>query len=187
MQDLNDLFYFAKVVEAEAAQEVIDRSRSGPQGLIRLSAPPALVCFELGPMLGRYMAANPLVTVELDSTSRRVDVIGEGIDVAFRVRFPPMEDSDLTLRILGDSAQQIVASPDLINQWPAMVAADAIHAGTFVDLLPNWRPVAGSVQAIFPSRRGLLPSVRSLIDFLVTEYAACDHTQAIRIHTNENK
>lgn len=230
----------AMLVEAEAAQEVIDRSRSGPQGLIRLSAPPALVCFELGPMLGRYMAANPLVTVELDSTSRRVDVIGEAIDIAFRVRFPPMEDSDLTLRVLGDSAQQIVASPDLISQrpqtvkpadlallpsldlnqpsrhhaWnlegpnhaqvrirhtprlvtddmsqllhaavegigvvqlPVMVAADAIQAGTIVDLLPKWRPVAGSVQAIFPSRRGLLPSVRSLIDFLVTEYAQRDN------------
>ena len=181
------------------------------------------------------MAANPLVTVELDSTSRRVDVIGEGIDVALRVRFPPVENSELTLRVLGSSEQQIVASPALINQgnkpirpadlgllpsldlhqpgrehvWkldgpdkaqvriphtprlvtddmsqllhaaiegvgvvqlPAMVAGEAIQAETVVDLLPDWRPIAGSVQAIFPSRRGLLPSVRSLIDFLVVEY-----------------
>jgi hypothetical protein len=28
------------------------------------------------------------------------------------------------------------------------------------------------VQAIFPTRRGLLPSVRSFIDFLVAEYEA---------------
>ncbi|ASJ76038.1 LysR substrate-binding domain-containing protein [Granulosicoccus antarcticus] len=229
----------AMLVEAEAAQEVIDRSRSGPQGLIRVSAPPALLCFEAGPMIARYMAANPLVTVELESTSRRVDVIGESIDIALRVRFPPVENSDLTLRVLGDSKQRMVASPGLINQgpatlkpadlallpsldlnqtggehaWkldgpnqsqvrirhsprlvtddmsqllhaavegvgvvqlPAMVAEDALQAGTIVDLLPNWRPVAGSVQAIFPSRRGLLPSVRSLIDFLVMEYARRD-------------
>ena len=67
----------AMLVEAEAAQEAIDRSRSGPQGLIRISAPPALVCFEVGPMIARYMAANPRVVVDLESTSRGVDVIGE--------------------------------------------------------------------------------------------------------------
>src|SRR5258705_2537243 len=31
----------AMLVEASAAQDAIDRSRSGPQGLIRVSAPPA--------------------------------------------------------------------------------------------------------------------------------------------------
>jgi DNA-binding transcriptional LysR family regulator len=227
----------AMLVEAEAAQEVIDRSRSGPQGLIRVSAPPALVCFEVGPMIARYMAANPLVTVELESTSRRVDVIGEGIDVAIRVRFPPIQDSDLTMRVLDKSTQQIVGSPRLVEslpkpikpadlstlpsldldqlnrehvwslngpdqahvriphkpclvtddmsqllyaaiegvgavQLPSMVAEEAIRTGTVVDLLPDWLPTAGVVQAIFPTRRGLLPSVRSFIDYLVAEYDA---------------
>lgn len=227
----------AMLVEAEAAQEVIDRSRSEPQGLIRLSAPPALICFEIGPMIARYMAAYPLVTVELDSTSRRVDLIGEGVDVAIRVRFPPVEDSGLAMRVLGESPQRIVACPNFIEslpatirpadlaklpsmdldrpgrehvwelvgpeqavvrvhhqprlvtddmsqllhaaiagvgvvQLPSMVVKDDIQAARIIDLLPQWRPVAGSVQAIFPSRRGLLPSVRSLIDFLVQEYAA---------------
>jgi len=227
----------AMLVEAEAAQEVIDRSRSGPQGLIRVSAPPALVCFEVGVMIARYMAVNPLVKVELESTSRRVDVIGEGIDVALRVRFPPIEDSDLAMRVLGDSAQSIVGSPRLVGnlpmpikpaelselpsldlgplnrehvwelngpeqahvriphnprlvtddmsqllhaategvgivQLPSMVAEDAIREGTIVNLLPDWIPAAGRVHAIFPTRRGLLPSVRSFIDFLVAEYVA---------------
>ena len=227
----------AMLVEAEAAQEVIDRSRTGPQGLIRVSGPPALVCFEVGPMIARYMAANPLVRVELESTSRRVDVISEGIDVAIRVRFPPIENSELAMRVLGDSKQQIVASPGLVAdlrkpinpadlstlpsldldqlnrehvwdldgpdrahvriphtpclvtddmaqllyaaiegvgvvQLPSMVAEDAIRQGTVIDLLPAWQPTAGVVQAIFPTRRGLLPSVRSFIDFLVAEYDA---------------
>jgi len=227
----------AMLVEAEAAQEVIDRSRSEPQGLIRVSAPPALVCFEVGQMIARYMIANPLVRLELDSTSRRVDVIGEGIDVAIRVRFPPIEDSDLAMRVLGDSPQRIVGSPRLVENLPApikpadlsvlpsldlgrqnrehvweldgpeqahvriphfprlvtdemsqllqaategvgvvqlpnMVGEDAIREGTIVDLLPDWMPAAGMVHAIFPSRRGLLPSVRSFIDFLVAEYDA---------------
>lgn len=39
-------------------------------------------------MIARFMAANPRVTVHLESTSRKVDVIAEGFDVAIRVRFP---------------------------------------------------------------------------------------------------
>ena len=63
-------------------------------------------------MIARYMAANPRVTVELESTRRRVDVIGEGIDVALRVRFPPLEPTDLVMRTLGASPQRLVASPE---------------------------------------------------------------------------
>lgn len=225
----------AMLVEAEAAQEAIDRSRSGPQGLIRVSCPPALVCFSIGPLIARYMAANPRVTVELDSTSRRVDVIGESIDVAIRVRFPPFEDSELAMRVLGTSPQRIVASPKLfadapkplnpadlsalpslglgplnreqvwqlsgpndasaripfkprlvtddmsqllyaaaegvgVVQLPDIVSDEAIASGVLVNLLPEWTPAAGTLQAIFASRRGLLPSVRGLIDFLTEEY-----------------
>ena len=56
VSDLGQEYYrhcVAMLVEAEAAQEVIDRSHSVPQGLIRLSAPPALVCFEIGTMIAR--------------------------------------------------------------------------------------------------------------------------------------
>lgn len=227
----------AMLVEAAAAQELIERSRSGPQGLIRVSAPPALVCFEVGPMIARYMAANPRVSVELHSTSRRVDLIGEGIDVALRVRFPPIEQTDLVMRTLGESAQVLVASPDLVkgmtlplvpgdlgalpsldlapilprHVWelegadgasvrvahkprlvtddmaqllhaavagvgivrlPTMVIGDSFETGKLVDVMPGWTPRGGIVHAVFPSRRGLLPSVRSFIDFLAAEYAS---------------
>ena len=59
-------------------------------------------------MVARYMKANPLVTVELDSTSRRIDVIGESIDIAIRVRFPPIEDSELAMRVLGVSPSTVL-------------------------------------------------------------------------------
>ena len=37
---------------------------------------------------------------------------------------------------------------------------------------PTGRPRAGIIHAVFPSRRGLLPSVRALLDFLARECAA---------------
>lgn len=225
----------AMLVEAEAAQETIDRSRSGPQGLIRVSCPPALVCFEIGVMIARYMAANPRVDIQLESTSRRVDLIQEGIDVAIRVRFPPLEQTEMVMRTLGGHSQHIVASPALLmghsmplvpadlnslptldfapvlpkHVWqlhgtdgaavhithtprlvtddlaqllyaalegvgvaklPAMVVREHLAAGRLIELVPGWKPQAGIVHAAFPSRRGLLPSVRSFIDHLGVEY-----------------
>jgi DNA-binding transcriptional LysR family regulator len=52
------------------------------------------------------------------------------------------------------------------------VVWDDLQAGRLVPLLPAWRPQSGLVHAVFPSRRGLLPSVRALLDFLAAECAA---------------
>lgn len=227
----------AMMVEAEAAQETIDRMRTEPQGVVRVSCPSSLIYFQIGEMIARFMEQYPKVEVLLESTNRRVDVIREGFDLAIRVRFPPLEDSDLVIRKLADSPQCLVASPSVskafsrplvpadlaslpslglnpaglehewqldgpdgatatishrprfatedmmalrlaalrgigVCQFPTFVVADDLNSGRLVDLLPEWSPKAGIIHAVFPSRRGLLPSVRALLDFLATEYAA---------------
>ena len=227
----------AMMVEAEAAQETIDRMRTEPQGVVRVSCPSSLISFEIGEMIARFMEQYPKVEVLLESTNRRVDVIREGFDLAIRVRFPPLEDSDLVIRKFAGSPQCLVASPSvskafsrplapadlaslpslglnpaaLENEWqldgpdgatatishrprfatedmmalrlaalrgigvcqfPTFVVADDLNSGRLVDLLPEWSPKAGIIHAVFPSRRGLLPSVRALLDFLATQYAA---------------
>jgi DNA-binding transcriptional LysR family regulator len=229
----------AMMVEAEAAQETIDRARSEPQGVVRVSCPSSLIYFEVGEMIARFMAEYPKVMVLLESTNRRVDVIREGFDLAIRVRFPPLDDSDLLIRKLADSPQRLAASPSVLKdyarplvpadlaalpslaldpaeiehkwrlddpdgatatirhtprfitedmvalrlaalrgvgvcQFPTFVVQDDIKAGRLLDLLPGWAPRAGIIHAAFPSRRGLLPSVRTLLDFLAKDYAALE-------------
>jgi DNA-binding transcriptional LysR family regulator len=41
--------------------------------------------------------------------------------------------------------------------------------GNSLERWPQWQPRSGIVHAVFPSRRGLLPSVRTLLDFLARE------------------
>jgi Transcriptional regulator len=242
--DIGQSYYrqcVAMLVEANAAQEVIDRVSAQPQGTVRISCPPALLDYQLGDVLARFLAACPRVQMQLESTNRRVDVIGEGFDIAIRVRFPPLKDTDLVMRVLGDSTQRLVASPALLqshglaapllpadlahlpsldegpphreHHWtlfgpddatavvqhqPRMISDDRValrlaalqgvgvlqlptimvqhdlQQGALVDLLPQWRPRAGVVHAVFPSRRGLLPAVRELIEFLALEFAKLD-------------
>ncbi len=58
-----------------------------------------------------------------------------------------------------------------VTQLPEVVVRDDIAQGRLVNVLPEWAPRAGIVHVVFPSRRGLLPSVRSLIDFLEKRFA----------------
>ena len=194
-----------------------------------MSCPTALISFQFGTLVARFMAANPAVEVHLESTNRRVDVIAEGFDIAIRVRFPPLEPTDLVMRRLDESSQCLVASPSLVPvelhspadldglpsldlgppqrdhiwelrqadgqvaaishrprlitddmtalreaaisgvgvvQLPTLMIWEEVKSGRLLDVLPRWRPQAGIVHAAFPSRRGLLPSVRALLDFL---------------------
>ncbi|GAB6406886.1 LysR family transcriptional regulator [Pseudomonas sp. MHK4] len=226
-------------VEAESAAELIERNRSEPQGVVRVSCPTALLNTWVGPMLTRYLLKYPLVELFIESTNRRVDLIHEGLDIALRVRFPPLEDTDMVMKVLGNSTQSVVGSPAFLSrlstpaspadlsglpslhwgaaqreyQWelfgadgssavirhaprmvtddllalrhaavagigivhlPSVVVRDEIKAGQLIELVPGWAPRSGVIHAIFPSRRGLLPSVRSLIDFLGEEFSRSD-------------
>lgn len=93
----------AMLVEAEGAAELIERNRAEPQGIVRLSCPTALLNFWVGEMLARFMVQCPLVQLHIESTNRQVDLIQEGIDIALRVRFPPLESSDLVMKTLAHS------------------------------------------------------------------------------------
>ncbi|OUM04026.1 LysR family transcriptional regulator [Variovorax sp. JS1663] len=229
----------AMLVEAEAADEAVALTHSAPRGIVRMTCPVALLDVRVGEMVAAFMAANPMVEVHLEETNRRVDVIAEGIDVAIRVRPPPLEDSDLVLRVLADRGQCLVASPALLAahgtpqapaeltrlpslalglpqgehawtlfgpeaaqvaihhgprlvtrsmlalraaavagvgvvQLPTMMVCDQIEAGQLVRVLPAWAPRREIVHAVFASRRGLLPAVRGLIDFLAARFDAID-------------
>jgi len=226
----------AMLVEANAAQTVIEATHAEPCGTVRLSCPIALLHARVGAMLVAFAVRYPAVTVQLVGMNRAVDVVAEGLDLAIRVRPLPLEDSDLALRVLGYAAQYLVASPSLLGrhgtprspvdlaswpslgygppmdrhvwtllgpdgaqaaqhhtpkfittdmitlrqaavagvgvvQLPAMLVRDQLADGSLVRLLLDWTPRREIIHVVFPSRRGLLSSVRTLIDFLAQRFA----------------
>jgi len=42
---------------------------------------------------------------------------------------------------------------------PTVMIWEDIRAGRLVHVLPEWQPRSGNVHAVFPARRGLLPSI----------------------------
>ncbi|MBU2979136.1 LysR family transcriptional regulator [Alteromonas sp. C1M14] len=231
----------AMLVEAEAAQEAIDSITAEPRGTIRLTCPIALLHAHVGKMLAEFMVTYPQVTIHLDATNREADLIAEGVDIAIRVRPPPIENSDLVMRVLSERNMSMVASPELIhhqlvptelaqlNSWPSLglgqpqyqfvwswyspagelidvpfkprlittdmvalrnaavagvgvvqlptlMVSEQITDGSLIRLLDGWQAPKEIIHAVFPSRRGLLPAVRALIDFLADGYGSFNET-----------
>lgn len=59
-----------------------------------------------------------------------------------------------------------------IVQLPYMMICEQLNNGSLVRLLPEWQLKREIIHVVFPSRRGLLPSVRTLIDYLAERFAA---------------
>jgi DNA-binding transcriptional LysR family regulator len=114
----------AVVAEATAARESVERTLASPQGVVRISCPVGLLVSGVGAILSRYMADNPAVRVHVEATNRPVDVVEEAVDLAVRVRLPPLEDSDLALRVLGESRMTMVCSRWFIAQHGAPASVD---------------------------------------------------------------
>src|SRR5258707_4875465 len=100
--------------EAQSAKDAISQILASPQGLVRVACPTGLLQGGVADVLVRFLAKQPRVRIALDATNRRVDVVDEGLDIALRVRKPPLEDSDLAMRAFGPDEVILVASPELI-------------------------------------------------------------------------
>jgi DNA-binding transcriptional LysR family regulator len=57
---------------------------------------------------------------------------------------------------------------------PTMMVRNEFSRGELVRVLPGWAPRPEIIHAAFASRRGLLPSVRALIEFLAERFKAED-------------
>ncbi len=223
----------AMLAEADAAVQVVEFARAEPRGVVRVSCPVAMAQSMLSGILPEFLDKYPAVRLQMHVSNRRVDVLNEGFDIALRVRTQPSGEDGLVMRTLGESCEQLVASPQYLDRvWrpkePADVAKldtlafDAegdrqmwelrgpenqvqrieiaprlfchdfvvlraavlaglgitrlpdnvvradLAAGKLERVLPQWNTPLGIAHLVFPTRRGLLPAVRVLIDFLAS-------------------
>jgi DNA-binding transcriptional LysR family regulator len=57
-----------------------------------------------------------------------------------------------------------------ILQLPLLMVREQIRAGDLLHVLPGWAPKLDIVHAVYPSKRGLLPSVRALLDYVAQQF-----------------
>lgn len=77
---------------ADSARGALQASRAGLRGVLRVTTGPSFGRAVLAPLLVRFRALHPGVRFELLFTDRRVDLLRENVDVAFRLTRRPPED-----------------------------------------------------------------------------------------------
>ena len=216
---------------AQSAQLAVAQVKAEPAGTVRITCPVHPAQALVGPMLTRFLQANPKVHVDMEVTNRVVDLLAEGVDVALRVRSELSDSGQLVVKRLGQTSAWVVASPaqlarqgvpqrpeDLNNMdvlglaGPKGMARFALHgpegeladvrvraryivddfdclldacaaglglcaipdylcqpgvaSGQLQRVLPDWQLSPGIFHAVFPSRRGMVPAVRAILDAL---------------------
>lgn len=104
------------LLEAEMADEAVASMSSEPRGRLRVSCPVGLAQQILPELVAGFLAAHPLVQLDMTLVNRRVDLVAEGIDVALRVRELGDEDPLLVTKRLRQAHTVLVASPVFMRE-----------------------------------------------------------------------
>ncbi len=96
--------------EVDAAAALAEHRQSEPSGRLRVSMPADFAATVLADMLVDFAQRYPAVTLELDLSPRRVDLVGENFDLAVRMGDLP-DDATLVARRLADVRPALFASP----------------------------------------------------------------------------
>lgn len=86
-----------------------DAAEVAPRGRLRVTAPIEYGVAVLSPLLAEFAADAPRLELDIELTSRQVDLAYEGVDLA--VRLGPVPESGLDARRLGELRQGLYASP----------------------------------------------------------------------------
>lgn len=101
--------------EVDAVLDLRDYRQARPSGRLRVSMPGEIASLLLQDMLAAFIALHPAVSLELDLSSRRVDLLAEGFDVALRFGDLP-DDATLVARQLATLSIGLYAAPNYLAE-----------------------------------------------------------------------
>ncbi len=124
--------------DLQEAQNQVSDSAGELTGNIKIAAPLSFGVGHLSPAITEFMQLHPKVTIEIDMSDQRVDILAGGFDLAIRIG--QLQDSTLMARKLADISSLVCCSerflrqhgpfnePKDLNAIPALVYANLKHA-----------------------------------------------------------
>lgn len=101
--------------EVDAAAALAEHRRSAPSGRLRVSMPGDFANVLLVDLLAAFSALHPAVTLDIDLSPRRVDLIGEHFDLALRMGDLP-DDANMAARRVGEFPAGLYAAPGYLRE-----------------------------------------------------------------------
>lgn len=112
LTDAGQRFYeHAKLAirEADEAEQVVRHASDSLAGKLRVGAAVTFSCLHVLPTLNAFMSRHPKLELDLKLDDRNIDLLEEGLDVAFRMGV--LVDSAMTARRIGRSPRLVVGTP----------------------------------------------------------------------------
>ncbi|TAL72678.1 MAG: LysR family transcriptional regulator [Burkholderiaceae bacterium] len=169
-------------LDMEVSNRVVDLVQDGVDVALRVRPSTA----DSGSLVVKHLGSTQSLLVASPAQLAGSQQPGSPADLA-RLEAIAMSASDsrTSWKLMGPGAQEYVlvlqpryVADDLLTLKFAVLAGvgfavlpdymcrDELQDGRLVPVLPGWHPPPAVVHAVFPSRRGLLPAVRSFLDFL---------------------
>jgi len=110
-----------------AALDSVNAFRDTPAGLLRLTVPPPAARSLLAPLLARFMAEHPAISLEISVDGTLTDIVRERFDAGIRVG-ERLDRDMVALRLLCDTRFHVVASPDYLARHSAPRVPEDLQA-----------------------------------------------------------
>ena len=120
----------ASIDDAEAT---IATFSDTPRGVIRITAPLGVGRRIIAPLVPEFSEEFPDTEVRMRLSDRKVDILAEGLDLAFFVGAP--RDSNLKLRKIADCERVLCASPAYLAKHGTPAVAEDLLSGAHNCLL----------------------------------------------------
>jgi DNA-binding transcriptional LysR family regulator len=118
----------AAVLTLQHAARGVDGNAREVRGRLRISAPNDIGSTFVAGLVTAFTERYPHVEVNVELSTRKVNLVQEGFDVALRAS-GKLSDSSLVARKAGDLEGELYASPAYLSRWgaPATLAALEDH------------------------------------------------------------
>ena len=115
--EIGKVFYAEarKVIDTlEHAEAKVANFSDAPRGVIRITAPLGAGRRIIAPLIPRFVETYPETEVQMRLSDRKVDILADGLDIAFFIGTP--SDSNMKLRKIADCDRLLCASPEYLQR-----------------------------------------------------------------------
>lgn len=110
--------YFGHAQQILLSMDDMESQLSGlqqnPKGVLRISAPVSFALKHMAKLVTDFQIRYPLVTVDLQLTDRKVDIVEEGFDIALRIG--QLKSSSLIAKEVAPIRVVLCASPEYLKK-----------------------------------------------------------------------
>ncbi len=121
------------VDDLAAVQDDISASKTELRGRLRLTMPTEIGVFMMNEVISSFMQAYPRMEVDVELSTRTVDLIEEGVDLTLRLG--PLPNSSLIARHVAGLRRGLFATPEYIEQHGAPLSPADLTKHSCITLL----------------------------------------------------